>query len=180
MMYQDAYDYQQKLMEALACKVPTCWFGFGTKAPKKQALYVGSFGDCYCWIGCDQVDALSRFSLTLLELATTDPSVDTVEVRRLFKTPKGEIEVKGTVTGSVKDYATTEAIEILRIEDGFEIDQEIDTFPQEEQNDLRNPRVNFNNMRRDRNKKPGEFKSLPPQRAKPLQFNSIQSLINTP
>lgn len=70
----DAECYVQKLQEAIHCRIPTGWFCLGSK---KEALRscrpVGSFCDSYAWVkpGCD--DEFSRFTMTLLALATTDP-----------------------------------------------------------------------------------------------------------
>ncbi|QDT07495.1 hypothetical protein K227x_59220 [Rubripirellula lacrimiformis] len=110
-----AYAYQAKLIEALGCKAPNGWFGFGSKQDvPKDALYVGRFDNCYTWVMCNQVDALSRFTLTMLDLATKEPNGSSVEISRKYETPFGEIEIKGTASGAIGDFVSPREVVLLR------------------------------------------------------------------
>jgi hypothetical protein len=68
------------------CFVPAGWFCVGkcNEVPK-NACYVGHYGKTYVWVTPEKLDGLSRFTLTILDLATADPpNPQTVSVLRKY------------------------------------------------------------------------------------------------
>ncbi len=73
----------QKLMQSLCCNFPTCWYGVGCKKDvPENACYVGRYGHRYVWVLPHHMDEFTRFTLTILTLATTDPAPANAEVER--------------------------------------------------------------------------------------------------
>lgn len=78
---EECVDCQELLAEALAldedekldCDLPRGWFCAGCKREvPKDACFVGRYRDRFVWVMPWGMDGLSRFTLTVLELATTD------------------------------------------------------------------------------------------------------------
>lgn len=182
---EDAFEYQQQLIEALQCQIPTCWFGFGKSSDiPKDALYVGRFDKCYTWVTCKGVEQLSRFTLTMLDLATKDPPSRTVEIRRLLKTPQGEIEIKGSVVGTMAEYVEPEEIGELRELEEKELSQRIDQSIRDNPNkSTDNFLKQYDNtlMEKARTKGliPGKFEAAPSRSVTPFSIQP-QGLIVTP
>ncbi len=112
-LLEDAQTYLGKLLQEMQCKLPTCWYGIALKgkAPKTachQATYKGCCGAYVIWVDVAGIDALSRATRSLQELAVLEPSSSFVTIRRLIKTTEGELEIIGTTRGSIgamQDYA---------------------------------------------------------------------------
>jgi hypothetical protein len=70
----------------LECALPRAWFGIGKKknVPRK-ACYVGHYCDTYAWVMPEGVDGLTRFTIAILDLATTTSHVNTATVKRTYR-----------------------------------------------------------------------------------------------
>ena len=63
-----------KQPDKFECLFPHDWFCTGLKRDvPKNASYVGHYCNTYTWVMPDGVDGLTRFTLTILNLATADP-----------------------------------------------------------------------------------------------------------
>lgn len=78
--WDEAMKYRDELIRAIECNFPTNWFVVGAKkdAPTHGCL-VGSYCDTYAWLRPGGDEALARFTITILALATLDPPSQTVE-----------------------------------------------------------------------------------------------------
>jgi hypothetical protein len=69
-----AVAYATKLQQGLDCAFPTGWFRTGRKCDlPKRVCYSASACDTYVWVCPDGMDAFSRFTITVVALATVDP-----------------------------------------------------------------------------------------------------------
>lgn len=69
-----AQTYAAELQRAIECSFPTGWFCVGTKkdAPRRGCL-TGKYCETYAWVAPGAEDALARFTMSVLALATLDP-----------------------------------------------------------------------------------------------------------
>ncbi|MFN6105852.1 MAG: hypothetical protein ACK5EA_15585, partial [Planctomycetaceae bacterium] len=69
----------------LDCQLPTGWFQIGCRRDvPDSACYVGNCGETYVWVGPEGMDGLSRFTLTIMQLSTSDPKPATRTVVRRY------------------------------------------------------------------------------------------------
>lgn len=68
----DAQMYAEALQKSLDCVIPTGWFCVGPKAPRDASCF-GSCTDMQAWVAPGGGDGFTRFTLTILALATLDP-----------------------------------------------------------------------------------------------------------
>jgi hypothetical protein len=72
--------------ERLDCALPTGWFHAGRKKDvPKGACYVGRHCDTYVWVMPDGLEGLTRFTMTVIDLATGKPHAPTKTVVRTYK-----------------------------------------------------------------------------------------------
>lgn len=72
--------------DRMDCLIPTGWYGVGCKKDvPRDACHVGRSGDTYAWVTADGLEGLSRFTMTVLELATGKPHAPTKTVVRTYK-----------------------------------------------------------------------------------------------
>src|SRR5262249_25757311 len=72
--------------DRMDCLVPTGWYGTGCKADvPRAACYVGQCGTTYVGVTPDGLEGLTRFSMTVLELATAKPHAPMKTVVRTYK-----------------------------------------------------------------------------------------------
>ena len=70
----------------LDCVIPTGWFHFGCHDEVPEcACYVGSYCGTYVWVMPDDMDGLTRFTMTIIDLATGKPHAPTKTVVRTYK-----------------------------------------------------------------------------------------------
>jgi hypothetical protein len=89
----DCYNCRQRLegfflgeSDRMDCLVPTGWYGTGCKADvPRDACYVGHSGTTYVWVMPGGLEGLTRFTMTVLELATGKPHAPTKTVVRTYK-----------------------------------------------------------------------------------------------
>ena len=78
--------------EKLACAIPCGWYGRGCEADvPKDACFVGNYHETYVWVMPAGMEGLSLFTLTILQLATTEPAEHTKTVLRKYDA-KNELE----------------------------------------------------------------------------------------
>ena len=54
--------------------IPQGWYSVGCKQQVPgNACYVGHYGDTYAWVMPEGIEGLSRFTMTVMELATHKP-----------------------------------------------------------------------------------------------------------
>ncbi|MBS0206918.1 MAG: hypothetical protein JSS49_28925 [Planctomycetes bacterium] len=99
---EDANAFEAKFEETLNRNFPRCWYHVGSrKQVPKCACYV-SHGCCQSvWVDADGTDALSRFTLTTVNIATTDPpaaSSTMVTVKRKFNIGSENWELSAAVS----------------------------------------------------------------------------------
>lgn len=72
--------------DRMECLIPTGWYGVGCKKDvPREACHVGHYGDTYVWVLPDGVEGLTRFTMTVLELATGKPHAPMKTVVRTYK-----------------------------------------------------------------------------------------------
>jgi hypothetical protein len=69
----------------LDCVIPKGWYGVGCKQDvPKCACYVGHYCNTYVWVNAEGLDGLTRFTMTVIDLATGKPHAPTRSVVRTF------------------------------------------------------------------------------------------------
>jgi hypothetical protein len=72
--------------DKLDCIVPRGWYCVGRKKDvPKECCLVGCYCDTYVWVPPEGLDGLSRFTLTVLDLATGKPQAPQRTVQRTYK-----------------------------------------------------------------------------------------------
>lgn len=85
--------------ESYECMLPMGWYCVGGKEDvPKDACHVGQYGDTYAWVMPDGVDGLTRFTITVLDIATGEIHAPT---RSVVKTYKGEAKPENLETTEV-------------------------------------------------------------------------------
>lgn len=73
-------------MDDMDCVIPKGWFHSGRKKDvPKNACWVGCYCDTYVWVLPDGVEGLSRFTMTVIDLATGKPHAPMKSVVRTYK-----------------------------------------------------------------------------------------------
>ena len=88
-----AIEYAQKLQAAMDCALPSGWFCTGAKAPK-DACVAGEYCGTYVWVAPGGYDAFSRFTMTVMLLATVDPAPPRPGMDIYFKQEQKKANVK--------------------------------------------------------------------------------------
>jgi hypothetical protein len=96
--------------DRMDCLIPTGWYGAGCKADvPRDACYVGRCGTTYVWVTADGLEGLTRFTMTVLELATGKPHAPMKTVVRTYKSD-GTLDNTQVTTTEID----TDALERLR------------------------------------------------------------------
>src|SRR5262249_36477465 len=96
--------------DRMDCLIPTGWYGTGCKADvPHDACYVGHCGTTYVWVMRDGLEGLTRFGMTVLELATGKPHAPMKTVVRTFKAD-GKLDNTQVTTNEID----TEALERIK------------------------------------------------------------------
>lgn len=106
--------------ESYDCMLPQGWYSVGGKHDVPPcACYVGCYCDTYVWVLPEGLDALSRFTITILDIATGEIRT---EQRSVVKHYKGEPKPENLETTEV---TTTETdTDALKSKDKFRADRE--------------------------------------------------------
>jgi hypothetical protein len=92
----------------LDCVIPKGWYGVGRKQDVPAcACYVGSYCDTYVWVNADGVDGLTRFTMTVIDLATGKPHAPTKTVVRTYGAD-GKLENTQITTTEIDAEAVNE------------------------------------------------------------------------
>jgi hypothetical protein len=82
-LLQRFYLGEQDRME---CVIPTGWYHSGRKKDvPREACYVGHYCDTCVWVLPDGLDGLTRFTMTVIDLATGKPHAPVKTVVRTYK-----------------------------------------------------------------------------------------------
>jgi hypothetical protein len=96
--------------DRLDCMLPRGWFQTGCKKDvPKDACYVARCGDTYVWVLPDGLEGLTRFTMTVIDLATGKPHAPMKTVQRTYK-PDGSLDNTQVTTTEID----TEALERMR------------------------------------------------------------------
>jgi hypothetical protein len=96
--------------DRMNCLIPTGWYGTGCKADVPcHACYVGQCGKTWVWVMPEGVEGLSRFTMTVLELATGKPHAPMKTVVRTYKAD-GTLDNRQETTTEID----TEALERIK------------------------------------------------------------------
>jgi hypothetical protein len=96
--------------ERMDCVLPTGWFHAGCKKDvPRDACYVAHYCDAYVWVTPDGLEGLTRFTMTVIDLATGKPHPPMKTVVSTYKAD-GSLESKQVTTTEMD----TEALERLR------------------------------------------------------------------
>jgi hypothetical protein len=83
------------------CVIPTGWFHVGGKKDvPKNACYVGRYCDSYVWVLPDGIEGLTRFTMTIIDLATGKPHAPMKTVVRTYKAD-GRLDNKQVTTTEI-------------------------------------------------------------------------------
>jgi hypothetical protein len=92
------------------CVIPHGWYHTGRKCEvPKDACFVGCYHDTYVWVMPDGLEGLTRFTMTVMDLASGKPHTPTKTIVKTFKAD-GKLESKQETTTEVDQ----EALEKLR------------------------------------------------------------------
>jgi hypothetical protein len=68
------------------CRIPMGWYDVGRKQDvPKDACYVAHYNDVYVWVAPQGLEGLSRFTMTVIDLATGKPHAPTKTVVKTYK-----------------------------------------------------------------------------------------------
>ena len=100
------------------CELPSGWFQMGSKCDvPKNACYVSNHCDTWVWVTSEGIDGLTRFTMSIMELATHSLDVHSKVVVRKFN---GENVLQSTeVTTQEADVETQQKRRKIRTNDGF-------------------------------------------------------------
>jgi hypothetical protein len=72
--------------ERIECLIPLGWYRTGCKKEvPRDACAVGHYGNLYVWVGPEGLEGLTRFTMTVIDLATGKPHAPTKTVVQTFK-----------------------------------------------------------------------------------------------
>jgi hypothetical protein len=78
--------FYQGESDRLDCLIPMGWYHTGCKQDvSKSACYVAHYGHTYVWVLPDGLEGLTRFTMTVIDLATGKPHAPTKTVVRTYK-----------------------------------------------------------------------------------------------
>jgi hypothetical protein len=92
-------------MERTECQIPTGWYSVGRKHDvPKDALYVAHHGDVYVWVNPQGLEGLTRFTMTVIDLATGKPHAPTKTVVKTYKSD-GKLDNTQVTTTEIDEEA---------------------------------------------------------------------------
>ena len=81
--------------EHLSCAIPQGWYCVGCEADvPDDACFVGSYHDTFVWVMPQNVEGLSRFTMTIMQLASSE--LDPPGKKTILKKYNAENELEGT------------------------------------------------------------------------------------
>jgi hypothetical protein len=92
--------FYQGETDRMDCVVPTGWYHTGRKKDlPKDACHVAHYCDTYVWVMSDGIDGLTRFTMTVIDLATGKPHAPMKTVVRTYKADGTLDNMQVTTTG---------------------------------------------------------------------------------
>jgi hypothetical protein len=86
--------------DRMDCVLPTGWYHTGCKKDvPKDACYVAHYCNTYVWVLSDGIDGLTRFTMTVIDLATGKPHAPMKTVVRTYKADGALDNTQVTTTG---------------------------------------------------------------------------------
>jgi hypothetical protein len=91
--------------DRMECLIPTGWYTVGRKHDvPKHASYVAHDGDIYVWVSPQGLEGLTRFTMTVIDLATGKPHAPTKTIVKTYK-GDGKLDNIQVTTTEVDDEA---------------------------------------------------------------------------
>ena len=91
--------------EKLPCAIPVGWYGVGCEGDvPDDACYVGNYEDTYVWVTSDGIEGLTRFTMTVMQLSTSDRDDPKKVVVKKYNA-EGELESTEVTTEEVDEDA---------------------------------------------------------------------------
>ena len=91
--------------EKLPCAIPVGWYGVGCEEDvPDNACYVGNYEDTYVWVTSDGIEGLTRFTMTVMQLSTSDRDDPKKVVVKKYNA-EGELESTEVTTEEVDEDA---------------------------------------------------------------------------
>jgi hypothetical protein len=92
-------------MDRMECLIPLGWYCKGRKKDvPKDACYVAHYSDVYVWVMPNGLEGLTRFTMTVIDLATGKPHAPTKTVVKTFK-GDGSLDNTQVTTTEIDDDA---------------------------------------------------------------------------
>jgi hypothetical protein len=106
--------------ESFECMLPTNWYQFGREEDvPPDACFVGHYCNTYVWVTPDGVDGLTRFTITILDIATGEIHAPQRQVVKKYKGEPTPEHLESTeVTSSETD------VEALKSLSKFQLDRQ--------------------------------------------------------
>lgn len=99
---QELLDFYVGEFEDLECLIPTGFYNVGCKRDvPRDACYVGCYCDTYVWVMPEGVEGLTRFTMTVIDLATGKPHAPTKTIVRTYK--KDELDTTQITTVEIDE-----------------------------------------------------------------------------
>jgi hypothetical protein len=97
--------FYQGETDRMDCVLPVGWFHSGGKKDvPKEACYVGCYCNTYVWVLPDGLEGLTRFTMTVIDLATGKPHAPTKTVVKTYKAD-GSLDTTQVTTTEVDKEA---------------------------------------------------------------------------
>jgi hypothetical protein len=94
-------------MDRTECLIPTGWYCVGRRQDvPKDANYVARYNDVYVWVTPQGLEGLTRFTMTVIDLATGKPHAPTKTVVKTYKSD-GTLDNTQVTTTEVDEEALT-------------------------------------------------------------------------
>jgi hypothetical protein len=94
-------------MDRMGCLIPMGWYCVGRKHDvPKEACYVAHYDDIYVWVMPQQLEGLTLFTMTVIDLATGKPHAPTKTVVKTYKSD-GTLDNTQVTTTEIDEEALT-------------------------------------------------------------------------
>jgi hypothetical protein len=106
--------------ESYDCMLPTNWYYVGQECEvPKNACYVANYCDLYVWVMPSGLDGLSRFTITILDIATGEIRAEQRQVVKHYKGDEADHNLEST------EITVTETdVEAMKKTDRFRADRQ--------------------------------------------------------
>jgi hypothetical protein len=106
--------------ENLEILIPTGWFSLGCKKDvPPDACFLACYGQTYVWVTASGVEGLSQFTMTVMELASTEPDAPTKTVVRSYDSD-GKLQATEVTTKEPDPESRVKATKVTESEPSSE------------------------------------------------------------